>query len=718
MITSPNVPRYRPVGFPKTAIVGFLCLALIKIWLTSALRLNVAANSDEVSFLVQAHGLLAGHWLGGYTGITLVKMPFYSMFLALCFLAGIPVLLAQQLIYVVACALFLVAIRPAISTWHTSRLLLLYAWLAFNPMSFLGGSRLLRNHLYASLGVLLIASALAIVVRLDWDVKPVLGWTVLFGIVLSAQWLTREESSWVLPFLLVQTLVAGWLMWRSSPERWRRNLVLLVLPYILLGLSVLAVNAFNKKKYGIFAADEFQSRQFSDVMGALYRVDQRVPRRQYVVVPKETRQRIYEVSPAFAELKPSLEGALGQSWAALSCQYYEVCTDNDVVYGWFVWEIRGAAGAAGHGRSAVELAMFFKQIAKEINAACASGKLFCQEKRSSTIPPWDSRLAWSLPGQFWRAMQFLIHFHGFSLQEYPSQGTRAELAQYRDLSRESNITSAPRTLVAGWAIGAQTPLEFSVRDSSGQLFESSTRVMQRPDVFFYLKSAGRSLPSTVDAGFEVETSCISSCSLYIRTKALPATGWMKVVPLDENVSGFQSTASAEATRAPGAPTDLLQGGGMLLYIDKVTRSEDVDMPLQTWQNSNKLKILERVGALYQKVSPTFCALALLIFLALLVQCWRYRTLPVPALMICLILVLLLSRTALLAFVDVFAMRIFHSAEYTQYNYPLLLMAVGLLLLDPAAPFRVGRTTLGHREQQASRFSAAAAGQTAGEEPSA
>src|SRR5260370_10558516 len=129
MISSPKFPRYRPVGFSRTTIAGLLCLALTKIWLTSALPLGVAPYADEFNFLVQARGLLAGHWLGDYTGVTLVKMPFYSVFLAWCFLAGIPVLLAQQLMYVVAWAVLLVAIRPAIPTWQPWRLLLLYSWL-------------------------------------------------------------------------------------------------------------------------------------------------------------------------------------------------------------------------------------------------------------------------------------------------------------------------------------------------------------------------------------------------------------------------------------------------------------------------------------------------------------------------------------------------------------------------------------------------------------
>jgi hypothetical protein len=704
MITFPTVPKHRPVGFSRTAIAGFLFVALIKIWLVIALPLTVVANSDEGAFLFQAHGLLAGHWLGAYSGITLVKIPFYSMFLALCFQAGMPVLLAQQLTYVAACAVFLIAIRPAIPTWQTWRLLLLYALLVFNPMSFLGGSRLLRNHLYASLGVLLIACALAIIIRIDWGAKPVFSWSAAFGMVLSAQWLTREESSWVLTFLLVNTFVTGWLMWRLCRHRWRRNLVLLALPYVLLGLSILSVDELNKHTYGLFATNELQSRQFSEMIGALYRVNQKAPRREYVVVPKETRERIYAASPAFAELRPALEGATGQSWAALSCQYYQVCTDNDVVYGWFLWEIRDAASGAGHQRSAVELALFFKRIAREINAACTSGKLSCQGERSSAIPPWDSRLALILPGHFWNTLNALAHFEGFSLQEYSSQGTRTELAEYRDLSRETNIRSAPKqTRVTGWAVNAGGPMELSVRDSNGQPVEFTTRIIQRPDVVSYLKSIGLDTPSAMNSGFEVGTPCTSGCFLYAK-KGASAAAWVRVLSLDEGVKGFQSTEPTEATRTSGQARDLL-------YIDSVTRTEEVDSPLQTNLNSKKIRTLQRIGTFYQTVGPLLCVLALLLFLTLAAQCWRCRTLPISVLMTWLILGLLLTRTAALAYVDVFAMRISHSAEYTQYSYPLLLMVVGLALLDPAALFRIRRA-----EKPASGFREADGEKMMGQEP--
>lgn len=667
-----------------------LSLVLVKIWLTSGLPLTVYANSDEKVFLLQTQGLLSGHWLGTYTGITLAKMPFYSMFLALCFLLGIPALLAQQLVYSIACGVFLIAVRPAIARWRPYQVVLLFVLLLFNPMTFLGGSRLLRNHFYASLGVLLVASALAIIIRADWDLGSLLTWSITFGIVLSAQWLTREESLWVAPFLLICTLAAGWSMWQARSDRWRRTLVLLAIPYALLAVSVLTVDGLNKAKYGVFTANELQSSEFKDVIGALYRVKQSAPRRQYVVVPKETRERIYAVSPAFAELRASLEGEVGQKWAAPSCQYYQICADNDVEYGWFVWEIRQAAAVAGHQGSAVELARFFEQIAREINAACSSGSLSCQARRSSTTPPWESSLAGSLLSDCWQQLESLATFRGFTLRTDPGEATAEEIAAYRDFSREVNITRPPdHLLVTGWAASRSRSDELAVRDSDGRTIESTIRSVPRPDVSRYLETIGLEVPATLNFGFEIVTPCVSGCYLFIKENA--AKTWMKAAPLDGSVKRFQSTPSSELARTAGDPNLFaVQRGDVVLYIDSIAPSLEVNAPMQSKLNHKKLKILQAIATSYEKVVPFLCVLSLLVFVGRQVQCWRHRTLPIDVLMVWLILFVLLNRMAALAFVDVVAFRVSHSAEYVQYSYPLLLMAVGLVLLDLGVISRVAQ----------------------------
>jgi hypothetical protein len=115
----------------------------------------------------------------------------------------------------------------------------------------------------------------------------------------------------------------------------------------------------------------------------------------------------------------------------------------------------------------------------------------------------------------------------------------------------------------------------------------------------------------------------------------------------------------------------------------------VDAPLQARLNFLKLRILYRTGVFYQAVAPALCFLAMFLFFALLVQSWRRRILPISALMIWLTLVLLLTHAAAFAFVDVVMFRV-SSTEYNQYSYPLWLMVIGLILLDPVKAFRIGQ----------------------------
>jgi len=561
MFNISEAPEMHVPRFSSKTKAAFVCLALAKIWLTRALHLTVIADSDEKTFLLQAQGLLAGHWLGDYTVVTLVKMPFYAVFLAISNLAGVPALMAQQVLYVVACAVFIMAICPALTSWRSYQFLLLFALLVFNPMTYLGGERLARNYFYASLGVLLIGTALGLLVRIDWGQKSVLKWPIFFSMALSAQWLTREESYWILPFLLLYTLILGWLMWRSSQAGWHVKVIALALPYCVVILSILTVDMLNQSKYGVFVANEQQSRAFEDVMGALYCVNSAAPRPRYVVVPQETRERIYAVSPSFAELRSSFEGDLGSQWAALSCQHYDACGNNDVVWGWFIWELRQAAMVAGHQGNAVDAARFYEQVAVEINDASAIGKLSCQRKRATSMPPLKVDELFRLPSGLRSSLKFLSTFRGFSLQDTPSDGTAAQLAEYRDLSLESVIPKPSGLSVSGWALSGSTPAELAVRDGSGQRVESTTQRVSRPDVAAYVKKIGFDAPVDIDSGFNTTTPCTAGCFLYVRGGTNPDK-WIKAIPLDGSVRSFQSTAPAGRMQAhdkdPNLPA-LLEG---------------------------------------------------------------------------------------------------------------------------------------------------------------
>jgi hypothetical protein len=455
----------------------------------------------------------------------------------------------------------------------------------------------------------------------------------------------------------------------------------LALPYGVLARAILTVSALNQRHHGVFAVTEILSREFMDAFGAIYRVTPRNARRPYVVAPKETRDRLYAISPAFAELKGGLEGSLSQPYAALSCQAYQTCTDNDVAWGWFLWQLREAAWRLGYHENARKAARFYERVAAEINAACASGTPACGGKRSSLLPPWDGASVWALPKAFVRALVPLITFRGFQLNSAPSVGTPEQLAEFHDLTRE--VTARPRSerfSITGWVFSTRGSVQLSVRSGAGDFIESTHRAFSRPDVRDYVKTLGLDLPQAAESGFEVTAPCGSGCYLYARTGQ---GDWIKAVPIDGTVRYFQSTLAAEIARARGKNPNLvtLERGDVLMYVDIVKRADaapDFQAKLRSW----KVSILQTIGAMYQNAVPALFAVAVFLLLGRVAAWWKHRILPLPDLVVVLVLVLLCARTAALAFADLVIIRVSGDPDYANPGYPLVLFFAGLLLLDP------------------------------------
>jgi hypothetical protein len=83
-----------------------------------------------------------------------------------------------------------------------------------------------------------------------------------------------------------------------------------ILPFCIWLVAVGVVAGINKSRYGLFSTNELKSHDFLAAYGALTRVNH-ANWHPYYPVPKETRWRIYMISPAFVELVPFLEGNIG-----------------------------------------------------------------------------------------------------------------------------------------------------------------------------------------------------------------------------------------------------------------------------------------------------------------------------------------------------------------------------------------------------------------------
>ena len=411
-------------------------LTLCKLWLTNGQTLFAIGFSthDDQHFVNLAASILRGEWLGAYNNLTLAKGPFYPLWIAFVFALGVPLLLSQQLAYAGACVLTVRALAPIVKNgWGQ---LGFYTLLLWNPMSFemQGSGRVLRQSIYVSQTLILFAALIALYVRRGESWRRLAPWAAMLGLTWAAFWLTREESIWIAPSLMLlgAAVVIG--AWRHSHAALLNVGRVAVIATLCALAPILAVCVLNARYYGWFGTVEFRAQAFKDAFGALLRVrpEEEIP---FIPVTRATRERIYAVSPAFAELKPYLEGNTGLNWAANGAYLtHRRPEEREIAIGWFMWALRQTVEEAGHGRSARDALAFYEQIAREVNQACDDGRLPAGPHRSGFMPPWREGHALALAHTWVEFADFFVSFRSFSAHTPGSFGTTAQLDFFRDLT--------------------------------------------------------------------------------------------------------------------------------------------------------------------------------------------------------------------------------------------------------------------------------------------
>ncbi len=380
--------RSRPAAtsIPKKLPLLLAFLSILKLWLSSALVVHAATgqSADDALYVRLAGSILAGQWLGPYESLTLAKAPGYPLWLAFNANLGAPLLLTQQVLYVLAGIVFVVAIAKVVR--RPTALALAYTLYLFNPSI---ETRVIREGIYPALSVLVLAGMIGVVTRRQGR-RLILGlWTGLTGVACLLFWITREEGVWMVPSLVLLLGYAIFRLYQSlgiSRELVFRG-VLCTTPFLVLWLGLQALSFVNLLNYGTYTTWEVNSRPFTSAYGALTRVRPETWRR-YLDVPQEVRRAIYSVSPAFLELQPALDGRAVieiLELRAIGCNLYpETC--GDIAGGYFLWVLREAVAWRGHYASAAEASDYYERLAREVDAACAEGRLECVPERSTLIP--------------------------------------------------------------------------------------------------------------------------------------------------------------------------------------------------------------------------------------------------------------------------------------------------------------------------------------------
>ena len=138
--------------------------------------------------------IVSGRWLGTFNSLTLAKVPFYPIWLAFASFLPIPLMLSNHLLYIVACLVFIISVRPLFK----NRIILgfLYTFLLFNPYSFsdILNLQIMRENIYPALTILVVSLSIGLFIRLRNGEFVSVIWPIAAGLTLSAFWMTREIS--------------------------------------------------------------------------------------------------------------------------------------------------------------------------------------------------------------------------------------------------------------------------------------------------------------------------------------------------------------------------------------------------------------------------------------------------------------------------------------------------------------------------------------------
>jgi hypothetical protein len=417
-----------PVAGVQLLIVALAALGSLYLRWQVPVILN-SSGADGLLFVRNASTIGAGEWLGDYGRFTLVKGPGYPIFIAGTNFLGIPLKLGEQLVYLAAAAavawILLITLRRA---WVATAA---FVVLALTPASFgWGGADMLRDSLYASLGLLTVALAflttLGVVRRSHWF--WVVSGALLTGITAAFFWLTREEGVTLLPTLGCIVLGVPLLTWWSrrgnraarpdaAPQkgsvRWRAALAL-ALATLTMVAPLVAVRAENAARYGVALGNDMAEGAFLRAYADWSRVE--AGSRQYrIPITEAQREAVYEVSPAARELRSVLESP-DNGWRSFACQG-GFC---DYGGGWMVWALRDAAADAGHFRDAASVQRYFARLSEEITAACDSGELTCAPRLPASLQPIQRAPAGELASRYAELAGRLVT--GWGLYDTPDGG--------------------------------------------------------------------------------------------------------------------------------------------------------------------------------------------------------------------------------------------------------------------------------------------------------
>lgn len=420
----------------KVFWIFIIFLTLFRIFLFTAIPLDALSNMghDDLLLVNHAKSLLDKNWLGEYNNLTLVKGISFPAFLALCNIGAIPYGLGLALLYICSVCIFIAAISPLVKKPYIKGII--YLFLLYSPamLSKNTQQRVYNMAILPAAILLVTASCIALFLRREKNWRVLIPWSFLAGVSLAFFWYVREDSIWLLPFVM-GAIGISILCLVFQKRHWKKKIAyicIFIFPFFLFeGISI-GIAAVNYHYYHTFTVNERTSSSFTNVLSDLVQIDVDNNAPDNVWVSKAAMSKAMSCSSTLNSIKKEIKDIYQSGWASGG----EI--QGDII----VWALRDAAANAGYFTDGAVSSEFFSKIHEELQDAYANGKY--EKKEGIFFSALSDSFVFSedflpLAKGSLKSWKSLLFIDGNKVEIFTGTGTPQELRFFEAMTGEHAI---------------------------------------------------------------------------------------------------------------------------------------------------------------------------------------------------------------------------------------------------------------------------------------
>lgn len=428
----------------KKSTLFYIILCFIGIFRIALLRsapweLDANTGYDDLLQLKNAISIASGNWLGKtYSYIAMTKNVGYPLFLALTQLLNIPYSVLYGLLISLSSFSLIKAIQPVVKS--KKLLLFIFFVIIFTPINHGAFYRIYRNALVPWVLLLIISSYIAIFIRRRGKLSLFLPWTILAFFSIMYFWTLREDSIWILPFILVAAItiiITIVILYKRDLHEILLRSVLVLLPLVGIVVSNVWVSAINYSYYGIWGVNDRSDTAAAKAMSLIYQIEDNQTTDSNVWASRKAFELAIKASPSLRTIGNTVLSSYGL-WAGKNTDI-----KGDIAQWAFRFGVEEEGYYHGNGKKTNAL---YKAIANELREAFRKGKL--KKRDGIYLSTQTGAFHWKDISQSITMsldlMNKMFHFYNTNLSsgyiDYPNL-TETELISYEDMLN----TSLPRT---------------------------------------------------------------------------------------------------------------------------------------------------------------------------------------------------------------------------------------------------------------------------------